>query len=313
MWKYLFFLLSSLLSLVADQSDFIDRYLDKKVDVEMPYQMTHSSEYYIFAAQEDTPAQLLRLLDDTDYKNDWPTIIMVLGSLSVGYDVPVEPLMKAAEDWERSTEIGDGEKLKYIERAYWALAREGSEASLSFLKKRTRKEFWEERDMPTYVVKVDHSDTPAETVTARSEVIIAISKHRLEAAELYLQELYKDPEFYGDPILRRRLESAARMRGTWMRGHEKRVRAFEVKRELAGESPDSVVEATAEIPQTPLAPEAVEEVEEVAQPKPATEKPAEVVTFEQTEEPAEQSSNWWLWLIGALVVVGGVFVLRSKK
>jgi hypothetical protein len=32
------------------------------------------------------------------------------------------------------------------------------------------------------------------------------------------------------------------------------------------------------------------------------------------EEPAEKSSNWWLWLVGVVVVVGGVgLVLRRKS
>lgn len=36
--------------------------------------------------------------------------------------------------------------------------------------------------------------------------------------------------------------------------------------------------------------------------------------FESTEEAIEQSSNWWLWIIGALVVIGGLgLVLRRKS
>ncbi len=63
----------------------------------------------------------------------------------------------------------------------------------------------------------------------------------------------------------------------------------------------------------PLPPVA-EAIEEVAAPEPTIEEePAEVVVAEPIEEDAEQSSNWWLWLIGAVVVVGGVFVVRSRK
>ena len=57
-----------------------------------------------------------------------------------------------------------------------------------------------------------------------------------------------------------------------------------------------------------------EVIEEVTAPEPSTEeKPAEVVITEPVEEDIEQSSNWLLWLIGALVVAGGIFVLRSRK
>jgi|GEM_PF-2130471 len=59
---------------------------------------------------------------------------------------------------------------------------------------------------------------------------------------------------------------------------------------------------------------AVEIPEEFTEPEPAIEeKPAEAVVTEPIKEDTEQSSNWWLWLIGAVVVVGGVFVLRSRK
>ena len=42
------------------------------------------------------------------------------------------------------------------------------------------------------------------------------------------------------------------------------------------------------------------------------EEATEAVTPKLTEEPAEKSSKWWLWLIVFVVVVGGVLVLRSK-
>ena len=57
-----------------------------------------------------------------------------------------------------------------------------------------------------------------------------------------------------------------------------------------------------------------EVIEEVTTPEPAIEEePAEVVVTEAVEEDVEQSSNWLLWLIGAVVVVGGVFAVRSRK
>lgn len=57
----------------------------------------------------------------------------------------------------------------------------------------------------------------------------------------------------------------------------------------------------------------VEKVVNVTAPEPATEELAEVVVTEPTEEPVEKSSNWWLWLIGLLVVVGGVIAVRRKS
>lgn len=54
-------------------------------------------------------------------------------------------------------------------------------------------------------------------------------------------------------------------------------------------------------------------IEEATPPKPATEKPAEVVTAEPSQEHAEKPSTWWLWLIGALVVLGGVGLAVRRK
>lgn len=69
-----------------------------------------------------------------------------------------------------------------------------------------------------------------------------------------------------------------------------------------------------EIPSDPPVQEVVEEVtQESTAPAPATVKPSEVETAEPIEEPVEQSSNWWLWLIGAVVVVVGIGLVACRK
>ena len=48
--------------------------------------------------------------------------------------------------------------------------------------------------------------------------------------------------------------------------------------------------------------------------EPTIEVPAEVVVTEPIEEDVEPSPNWWLWLVGAVVVIGGVgLIVRRKK
>ena len=55
-------------------------------------------------------------------------------------------------------------------------------------------------------------------------------------------------------------------------------------------------------------------IKESASPELTIEEPAEVATSDPSEESTEQSSNWWLWLIGAIVIVGGLgLVLRRKS
>ncbi|MEO0511223.1 MAG: hypothetical protein AAF065_15340 [Verrucomicrobiota bacterium] len=76
---------------------------------------------------------------------------------------------------------------------------------------------------------------------------------------------------------------------------------------------DMEVELAAIDSPTSPALETVKTVKEATALEPVTEEPAKVLVAEPVEEEVEQSSNWWLWLIGAVVVVGGVFVLRSRK
>lgn len=79
-------------------------------------------------------------------------------------------------------------------------------------------------------------------------------------------------------------------------------------------------EPVVEVAPAPVVEEVAEVIEEVTAPEPATKEPAELVVTEPIQEDVEQSPNWtawladrWLWLIGAVVVVGGVFLLRPRK
>lgn len=54
--------------------------------------------------------------------------------------------------------------------------------------------------------------------------------------------------------------------------------------------------------------------EEVAAPEPAIEKePAKAIVTEPVEEDVEQSSNWWPWFIGILVIVGVLGLVVRRK
>lgn len=69
-----------------------------------------------------------------------------------------------------------------------------------------------------------------------------------------------------------------------------------------------------EITATPPAPEVVKVVEEVTPPEPVKKEPVEAVSVQVRQETPNGSPQWWLWLVGALVVVGGIgLVLRRKN
>jgi len=47
--------------------------------------------------------------------------------------------------------------------------------------------------------------------------------------------------------------------------------------------------------------------------KQTAEEPTKAVSSEPVKEPAEQSSQWWLWLIGAIVVFGGIGLIARRQ
>jgi len=76
-------------------------------------------------------------------------------------------------------------------------------------------------------------------------------------------------------------------------------------------APEPYQPAIAEPPAPPVA--VAETTEEVPTVESEVKEPAEVKPDEVTEETPEQSSQWWLWLVGALVVLGGLAVVVRRK
>lgn len=54
-------------------------------------------------------------------------------------------------------------------------------------------------------------------------------------------------------------------------------------------------------------------VEAFEVPKPEVKESAEVVLVEIAEEATEQPSQWWLWLVGLLVILGGIALVVRRK
>lgn len=63
----------------------------------------------------------------------------------------------------------------------------------------------------------------------------------------------------------------------------------------------------------PVVKQVVKGTEEITLPGPTIEESAEIVVTEPVEEDVEQSFNWLLWLVGALVVVVGIGLALRKK
>ena len=277
------------------EQDFLNSYLNG--EVELPKGVDWR-QYAVIVAQDDTPAQLVALLHNPKKKNEWQKAIQALGMLASGENgkVPLEWITEITESWESGKLLGEDQEIDYLEMAYSAVAYEGSPEALEFLKKRASKTFWDDKEMPSGIETI--SDPYSEKkVTARSKALLAISKHPSAGAEKFLEKAYADSSF-SEEYIQARLESNFRMRSTWISAHEKRMEAHRMKQGIQQLSNDASV--TSEPPPYSSVPEVAEAIEE----------PVE----EPVEKPAEQSSNWWLWLIGAVVVIGGLgWVLRRKN
>lgn len=290
----IFFLLVRLAS--GDESDFISKYLDGQIELPSGADWR---QYYILTAKDDTPSQLVALLRNHEKKDQWENAIQALGTLASNPsgDVPLGWITEITESWERSSELNDDEQLNLLEMAYSAVAYEGSTEAFQFLVTRAHEDFWNDKEMPSSVEVM--SDPRSERkITARSRALLAIAKHPSAEAEKFSREAYGDPSF-GEDYLQAQLESNFRMRSTWLNAHKQRMEAYELN----------------QLEQLPVSevPAVVEVAEEVSQPEPPAEEPTKVATPEPTEEPTDQSSQWWLWLIGALVVVGGVGLIARRK
>lgn len=60
-------------------------------------------------------------------------------------------------------------------------------------------------------------------------------------------------------------------------------------------------------------PEVNAEPSKANRPEPTIEETTKIVTAEPKEETIQKHANWWLWLIGAVIVVGGIVLLRPKR
>ena len=167
--------------------------------------------------------------------------------------------------------------------------------------------------MPTFSSETaDAPDRPVRRTTAQTFAISAISQHPSPAAGDYLRSLLNAPRFAENELLLDWTRASLKQRENRLAAHEKRQEAQRIK-DTRNESSARIEGPVEEIPATSPAPEVEETVQEVTAPKPATEEPDEITPVKMAEESPEQSSQWWLWLVGALVVVGGLGMLLRRK
>ncbi|MBT63967.1 MAG: hypothetical protein CML13_12230 [Puniceicoccaceae bacterium] len=274
-----------------------------------------STAFFILNYDSELVEGLFRLIESEKHSNHWKQAFIRLRIIAtadpgiVGLNRVIDKAL-AIENMDMDSE----EKLAVLSSAYGTVARFPDGKALSFLKQRVEPSFWEGRELETKVF-YDHAPHLNTTHDGITESVMAIAEMGNDQAKKLLSQLSKDKKYEEMPNVQRSFKAAKYYHESaelLIAGIEN---AYAKRLELRGAStPEGIVtEPALEIPADPPAPEAVQVVEEVSPSESAIEEPAEVAPVEVAEETSEQSSQWWLWLVGLLVVVGGLALVVRRK
>lgn len=276
-----------------------------------------ASTYYVVASKPQTLEEGFAYLKSGGETLERSRVFLAMGTLLSAY-----PTDKYNADIKEYVEDVESSYSHYsdIIRTYTALAKIGTEQTLEMLKERATYEFWEERRMPSLISSDPDHGHDHYADNAQSTAISRLGRHQSSEAKAFLEELQENPRYVHDPILKENDSLRIGLEAATEEGiayRQKQINdALALKKSIfeADAAIENIEEPIARIRAVSSAEETAEVIEQVTEPEQATEGFAEVVVAEPIEEDVEQSSNWWLWLVGALVVVGGLgLVLRRKN
>lgn len=303
--------------LAAETNEYaFEDYLDQSYQTTV--QKLSGLEYYIVASRPETLKEGFEYLSDEgvdllERSRAFSIIGTVLAAYpSDDYNAQIETFVQKVED-----SYQESDSFIIIHHTYAALAQMETQQSLNMLQERASFEFWEDRKMPS--ITGAFSDRPNEPFTenAQSVAISQLGEHPLPEAEVFLKELAAKERYKNDPVLQN-MESFETALFKKKESDEYRqnkiAEALALKESIFGTTAattETIGEPNVEIP--PTSPAVVEPTEELATENLEVKEPVKVTPIEITEEPVEQSSQWWLWLVGALVVLGGLVVVVRRK
>lgn len=272
------------------------------------------SYYYILVSETEMVTKLVSMIQEGSSGNRGRNALIALANI-LGGDHSLLPFSKVASIVE-DVESKEPQRATLLPLAYQIAAFYNTDESLSFLVERTTEEFWAERGMPTYEWTVPDAPGRSNTLeTAQTIAISAVAKHPSPKAEVYLNSLLSDPEYSGDELLFNWINNALKRRYEYhLLSYERRQEAQQIKDSRNQTDANREEPPVVEVAPDPPVKEFAEVIEGGAAPEPVTEEPAEVVAAEPVGEEIERSPDWWLWLVGVVVVVVCTgLVLRRKS
>jgi len=268
------------------------------------YERIDPNYYFILAAKDGVVDDLLTYI----YEGTSQTDIRAFGALAVllGGDNTLLPFNEVAKIVE-TIEAKDPIDFNRLRASYQIAALYNTDESLALLKKRMKPNFWQFRadGIPSYTTKMtDAPGHPPVTENAQVYSAIAVSMHPSPEAETFLRSILRDPRYADNELILDWARASLRERHNHLADHAKRQDAQRIKNEREGKVAEVVPSVASEV---------VENFEEATPPEAATEEPSVASTFEPSEEPIKQPFQWWLWLIGAFIVVVGLGLAIRRK
>lgn len=280
-----------------------------------------SSGFIILNYDKEVVDGIFSILENEQQQEHWKQAYRSLRRIATAAPefVAYERLIEQIQKVEKTDTIDDEMKIDLLMLGYPAVARHRNDQAFEFIKTRTDFEFWEGKEINKTVYNSHGAGSGGILQTGQSMAINALSELQTEEAYALLQFLFSEERYISKPHLNILLSGILEY-GGWeaSAGRLKTIQAEYAKRlELREETAFSQAIAEPSVAPSDHLPalNIKEPAQESTAPEPTIEEPAEVVVAEPIEEePIEQSSNWWLWFIGTVVVVGGIILfIRSRN
>lgn len=278
-----------------------------------------TSGFIILNYDQDVIDGILRILENPEKQQHWPQAYRSLRRIAAADSdsIDLDRLINQVTKLEESGDLNNKDKMKLLQLGYPAVARHQNDQAFEFLKVRTEFEFWEDNEISRTVYNSHGAGSEGMIETAQGEAIRALDELQTEEAYALLQSLFADERYISEPPLEMVLRGSLEY-GGW-NASASRLKAIQTeyakRQELGGvATPAEVIEEPViEVAPDPSVEEVAEDIEET-KPEPATKEAPEIVTADTSNELTEEPSQWWLWLIGVVVVVGALgLVLRRKS
>lgn len=298
------------ISLIDDKS--IEGYDINPADFGLP---PSSSSFIVLNYNEEVIAGVYGLLESREFQEHWEQGFRTLRRIATAdpSSIDIGRLMRRVEFIEQTDEIEDEEKVDLLSLAYPSIARCRNDSAYQFLKSRSEFDFWEGNEISKTVYTSHDAGSSGWLKTGQTQAISALDELQTEEAHALLKSFFEDERYASQPHLNLTLRSS--LEYGW---ESSRLRLQTIEREYAKRLEIRSASAPIQVADEPLEPDEEQTpADESSSEASALKSEEPIVTISTPAEPVEdapeQSSHWWLWLIGGLLIFGGlVGVIRRK-